>query len=67
MGITRCSKKGESTAALATAQLADVAFVDGNGKRSEIAAGLLGYVLPGATMHWPLKLPAAIFAGEWQL
>jgi len=44
------------------AQLADVTYVDGAGHRSEISGGLLGYVLPGATMHWTLKLPVKDFA-----
>jgi len=44
------------------AQLADMSFVDGHGKRTEMAAGLFGYVLPGVTMRWMLKLPAAAFA-----
>ncbi|MNN95144.1 hypothetical protein D3C81_2139040 [compost metagenome] len=26
----------------------------GNGKRSSLNEGLFGYVLPGATMRWPL-------------
>ncbi|QRP63633.1 molecular chaperone [Rhodanobacter sp. FDAARGOS 1247] len=46
------------------AQLAEVSYVDGSGHRTEISAGLLGYVLPGATMHWTLKQPAAAFAGS---
>lgn len=44
------------------AQIADLAFVDAAGHRTEVAAGLLGYVLPGATIHWMLKPPAATFA-----
>jgi fimbrial chaperone protein len=44
------------------AQLAALNFVDGAGHRTEINAGLLGYVLPGATMHWALKPSAAVFA-----
>lgn len=35
------------------ARLTDVAFVT-SGRRSAIAEGLFGYVLPGATMRWPL-------------
>ncbi|MEO7067197.1 MAG: molecular chaperone [Rhodanobacter sp.] len=45
------------------AQLATVSFVNRNGKRVEVSNGLLGYVLPGATMHWTLKQPATNFAG----
>ncbi|SEH12318.1 fimbrial chaperone protein [Sphingopyxis sp. YR583] len=35
------------------ARLTDVAFVTGS-RRNTVAEGLLGYVLPGATMRWPL-------------
>lgn len=35
------------------ARLTDVAFIAGN-RRSALAEGLFGYVLPGATMRWPL-------------
>src|SRR6185312_2964094 len=45
------------------AQLAQVSYVDNAGHRTEISGGLLGYVLPGATMHWTLKQPTAVFAG----
>lgn len=45
------------------AQLAGLDFVDRGGHRTAIDGGLVGYVLPGATMHWTLKLPAADFAG----
>jgi fimbrial chaperone protein len=44
------------------AQLADLGFVDRNGRRTDIQPGLLGYVLPGATMRWMLKPSAATFA-----
>ena len=44
------------------AQLADINFVDAAGKRTAVHTGLLGYVLPGAQMRWPLKSPAAAFA-----
>lgn len=47
----------------AHAQLADLVYVDGAGKRVDVAAGLIGYVLPGATMRWPLKPAATAFAG----
>lgn len=43
------------------AQLAQVAYVDSAGHRTEISDGLLGYVLPGATMHWTLKQSANVF------
>lgn len=44
------------------AQLATLDFVDAAGKKTEIDPGLLGYVLPGSTMRWALKQPAAVFA-----
>ena len=44
------------------AQLADLAFTDKVGHRSEISGGLFGYVLPHSTMHWKLKPAAAVFA-----
>lgn len=44
------------------AQLADLQFTDSKGKRTEVQAGLLGYVLPGAQMRWPIKATPATFA-----
>ncbi|AIY41363.1 Sigma-fimbriae chaperone protein [Collimonas arenae] len=44
------------------AQLAGLNYVDPTGRRTEITPGLLGYVLPGATMRWMLKPSAAVFA-----
>ena len=44
------------------AQLAGLNFIDKSGHRTEINPGLLGYVLPGATMRWMLKPSAAVFA-----
>ena len=44
------------------AQLSDLDFVDTAGRRTTLHAGLMGYVLPGAQMRWPLKAPAAAFA-----
>jgi fimbrial chaperone protein len=43
------------------AQLAALSYIDTNGHRTDINPGLLGYVLPGATMQWMLKPPAAAF------
>jgi fimbrial chaperone protein len=43
------------------AQLARLSYVDITGHRTDITQGLLGYVLPGATMHWTLKQPAMTF------
>lgn len=44
------------------AQLAGLSFINNAGQRSELTPGLLGYVLPGATMRWILKTPVAVFA-----
>ena len=44
------------------AQLANLSFVDPAGQRTQVDPGLLGYVLPGATMRWVLKPPAKVFA-----
>ncbi|MCC4592090.1 fimbria/pilus periplasmic chaperone [Xanthomonas campestris pv. cannae] len=40
------------------AQLVDLQFVAGDGRRTAIAEGLAGYVLPGQRKRWPL--PAAL-------
>nr|WP_181718216.1 molecular chaperone [Psychrobacter sp.]QJS05125.1 pilus assembly protein PapD, sigma-fimbriae chaperone protein [Psychrobacter sp.] len=39
------------------AQLAGLSFTDTAGTSTVINSGLLGYVLPGATMNWTLKIP----------
>lgn len=39
------------------AQLASLSMIDSLGNNTDIHKGLLGYVLPGATMHWTLKVP----------
>lgn len=44
------------------AQVAELHFVDGRGRRTEVHPGLLGYVLPGAQMRWQTKVPPAAFA-----
>jgi fimbrial chaperone protein len=44
------------------AQLANVSYTAPDGHRMELAPGLLGYVLPGAVMHWALKASAATLA-----
>ena len=46
------------------AQLADLAYVDADGKRHELMAGLVGYVLPGQTMRWELPAAAARYADD---
>lgn len=44
------------------AQIVGLAFTDATQHRTEVAKGLLGYVLPGATMHWTLQPSAGVFA-----
>ena len=39
------------------AQLANLSFVDTTSTSIDVHKGLLGYVLPGATMYWTLKTP----------
>ena len=39
------------------AQLASLSVVDTTGTSIDVHKGLLGYVLPGATMYWTLKTP----------
>ena len=50
------------------AQLADLTFINTSGQRTDVHAGLLGYVLPGATMRWSLKTLPVIFTsgGSWE-
>ncbi|TXD97787.1 molecular chaperone [Psychrobacter frigidicola] len=46
------------------AQLAGLSFVNTAGDNTNINPGLLGYVLPGATMNWTLKIsPSALTTG----
>ena len=46
------------------AQLADLGVIDTAGNNINIHQGLLGYVLPGATMNWTLKVPpSALMTG----
>lgn len=46
------------------AQLSGLSFVDTAGNSTVLNPGLLGYVLPGATMNWTLKMPpSALTAG----
>ena len=45
------------------AQLADLEFQPaGAALPRKVLDGLVGYVLPGQTMRWPLKAPASQFA-----
>lgn len=50
------------------AQVADVTFTDASGHRTDVAKGLLGYVLPGAQMRWAVQAPATALApgGTWE-
>ncbi|WP_422568353.1 molecular chaperone [Buttiauxella gaviniae] len=41
------------------AQLSGASYINTQGRRKEITQGLLGYVLPGATMRWKLPFPAS--------
>ncbi len=45
------------------AQLSQLSFTDSQGGKVIVSDGLLGYVLPGAQMHWALKSPADAFVG----
>lgn len=46
------------------AQLADLSIIDDAGDSIDLHQGLLGYVLPGATMNWTLKIPpSALMTG----
>ena len=42
----------------AHAQISGLGLSSAGGAPVDLNAGLLGYVLPGATMHWTLKVPA---------
>lgn len=44
------------------AQIADLVYTDASNKQETIVPGLVGYVLPGQRMRWPLKSPASRFA-----
>ncbi len=47
-----------SNSGTAHAQLREMSLVQPGAAPLPIVAGLLGYVLPGATMHWTIALPA---------
>jgi len=49
------------------AQIANMTFVDSSGHRTELATGLAGYVLPGATVRWALKPPVTTFSNGGNL
>jgi len=49
------------------AQLAGLAHVGPGGQRTEISTGLLGYVLPGATMRWALGPAGSALSGTGTL
>lgn len=42
------------------AQLAGLSFVDTAGNSTVINPGLLGYVLPSATMNWTMNIPSSV-------
>ncbi|KAF1698402.1 hypothetical protein CSC62_05705 [Pseudoxanthomonas jiangsuensis] len=48
-------------------RLSGLAWVDGQGQRTELVPGLLGYVLAGQQMQWPVPLPTATTARGGQL
>lgn len=51
------------------AQVADLSFTNASGQRTQVHAGLLGYVLPGVRMRWALQTPASVLSpgGQWQV
>jgi fimbrial chaperone protein len=49
------------------AQLGNLVLVGAEGKREELSAGLVGYVLPGQTKRWPLKVSAQALASATSL
>ena len=56
-----------SNAGAGRAQLAEVALLTPDGKRQVLADGLLGYVLTGRAMRWPVKaMPASAPLGDGQ-
>jgi fimbrial chaperone protein len=44
----------------AHAQLTAISMVAADGTPAELTPGLLGYVLPGASMHWNVAIPAGV-------
>ena len=49
------------------AQLGNMVLIDAQDKREELSAGLVGYVLPGQTKRWPLKVSAQALASGVRL
>ena len=45
------------------AQIADLVYTDASDKRDVVIPGLVGYVLPGQRMRWPLKSSVSRFTG----
>lgn len=41
-------------------KISQLVYVDAEGRRSPLSPGLLGYVLAGQQMQWPLTLPASV-------
>lgn len=65
--ILRVSNSGNGHA-----KLIDLSVVDAAGNSVNIHQGLLGYVLPGATMNWTLKVPPSaitngVIAGKFKV
>ncbi len=46
------------------AQLAAVSLLGADGTPTQVHPGLLGYVLPGADMHWRVAIPAGVDAAN---
>ncbi|MBN8887081.1 MAG: molecular chaperone [Rudaea sp.] len=44
------------------AQIADLTLVGAGDQRTTLAGGLVGYALPGASVHWNLKISQAAFS-----
>ncbi len=43
-------------------RLSGLVWIDGNGRQTDIAPGLLGYVLAGQRMQWTIPLPQQLRA-----
>jgi fimbrial chaperone protein len=56
-----------SNSGTAHAQIREVSLVEAGAASLPIVPGLLGYVLPGATMHWTIALPAGASAANASL
>jgi fimbrial chaperone protein len=73
-GLPKLSGRAERTASglvldvanagATRAQLGNLSRLDAAGHRIEISSGLVGYVLAGSEMHWPLETRAPIAPGD---